>query len=241
MRWLLDQIVRPLGLRVIRWQNAEVIYQHNYAGGYAEYRATQIKHNKRKLGNVWADATTLSKIVDDLRIHGLGATGICHGARNGFEVTWLREHLDGEVIGTDISETATEFPHMYIWDFHDDNPDWLGQFDFVYTNSLDQAMEPARALNAWAKQITPRGRIYIEHTMAHSAGSANEMDPFGAHPMAMPYLFFMWGRGKYKLADILELEAKSNIGLKVWVFVLIRADVSPDVQHGNGEIGSGVS
>ena len=59
--------------------------------------------------------------------------------------------------------------------------------------------------------------------------------------MAMPYLFFMWGRGKYKLADILELEAKSNIGLKVWVFVLIRADVSPDVQHGNGEIESGVS
>ena len=157
MRRLLDRIVRPFGLRVIKAHHAEVIYQHYYAGGYAEYRDTQIKHNKRKLNNVWADTTTLSEIVGDLRSNGLGATGICHGARNGFEVTWLREHLGGDIIGTDISETAAAFPHMYIWDFHEDNPDWLGRFDFVYTNSLDQAMEPARALNAWAKQITPAG------------------------------------------------------------------------------------
>ena len=81
---------------------------------------------------------------------------------------------------------------MYVWDFHEENPDWRGRFDFVYTNSLDQAMEPARALNAWAKQIIPQGRIYIEHTIAHSAQFANAMDPFGAHPMAMPYLFFTW-------------------------------------------------
>ena len=232
MRWLLDQIVRPFGLRVIKKHHAEITYQHHYTGGYAEYRDTQIKHNKRKLNNVWADEVTLSRIVEDLRLHGLGATGICHGARNGFEVTWLREQLGGDIIGTDISETASEFSHMRIWDFHEDNPDWLGRFDFVYTNSLDQAMEPARALNAWAKQITQRGRIYIEHTMAHSARGANEMDPFGAHPMAMPYLFFTWGRGSYNLTDILEVEAKDNNGLKAWIFVLTRADASPNLPHG---------
>ena len=232
MRRLLDRIVRPLGLRVIKKHHAEFIYQHHYAGGYAEYRDTQVKYNKRKLDNVWADEVTLSRIVDDLRSNGLGATGICHGARNGFEVTWLREHLGGDVVGTDISETASEFPYMHVWDFHEDNPDWLGKFDFVYTNSLDQAMEPARALNAWAQQITPRGRIYIEHTMAHSARFANAMDPFGAHPMAMPYLFFTWGRGSYKLADILEVEAKDNNGLKAWIFVLTQADTLPSLPHG---------
>ena len=232
MRRLLDRIVRPFGLRVIKAHHAEVIYQHYYAGGYAEYRDTQIKHNKRKLNNVWADTTTLSEIVGDLRSNGLGATGICHGARNGFEVTWLREHLGGDIIGTDISETATEFPHMYIWDFHEDNPDWLGRFDFVYTNSLDQAMEPARALNAWAKQITPRGRIYVEHTMAHSAQGASAMDPFGAHPMAMPYLFFTWGRDRFSLVDILEIEEKNNNSLKAWIFVLARATASPALPHG---------
>lgn len=227
MRWLLDRLVRPLGLRVIKKYHADLIYQHHYAGGYAEYRATQIKYNKQKLSHVWADKTTLSRVVDDLRAHGLGETGICHGARNGFEVTWLREQLGGDIIGTDISETATEFPHLYVWDFHDDNSDWLGQFDFVYTNSLDQAMDPARALNAWANQITPRGRIYIEHTMAHSATSAGAMDPFGAHPMAMPYLFFIWGKDNFRLTDILEVEAKDNKDLKAWIFVLTRVGKSP--------------
>ena len=224
MRRMLDRMVSPFGLRVIKARHAELVYQHTYAGGYGQYRAAQIKYNKRKLEDVWADNTTLLAIADDLRLHGLGKSGICHGARNGFEVTWLREHLGGKVIGTDIAETATRFPHLHVWDFHDDNPDWAGRFDFVYSNSLDQAMEPARALNSWAKQIVPHGRIYIEHTMAHGPRYAGEMDPFGAHPMAMPYLFFIWGRGSYRLADILELEAKENNGMQAWVFVLTRDD-----------------
>ncbi len=159
MRRMLDKIIRPFGLRVIKARHAELVYQHSYAGGYEQYRAAQIEHNKRKLEDVWADNATLWAIADDLRRHGLGESGICHGARNGFEVTWLREHLGGEVIGTDISETATQFPHMQVWDFHEENPDWVERFDFVYTNSLDQAMEPARALNAWAKQIVPANRF----------------------------------------------------------------------------------
>lgn len=234
MRRFLDRLARPFGLRVIKARHAELVYQHKYVGGYGQYRDTQIRHNKRKIKNVWADKTTLSVIVDDLRIHGLGKTGICHGARNGFEVAWLREHLGGNVIGTDISETATQFPHMHVWDFHDDNPDWEGRFDFVYTNSLDQAIEPARALNAWARQIVPQGRIYIEHTMLHSASHAGEMDPFGAHPMAMPYLFFIWGRGRYRLSEILEIEAKQNNGLQAWIFVLIRIDSTSIGSTGTG-------
>lgn len=222
MQRVLSRVARRFGYRLIKAQHAEMVYLHDYRGGYAHYRTTQIYHNKRKLHAVWADATTLGVIADDLASHGLGATGICHGARNGFEVKWFRERLRGEVIGTDISETATEFPHMHVWDFHDVNPDWAGKFDFVYTNSLDQAMEPARALDAWVQQLAPQGRIYIEHTMSHSAKDAGEMDPFGAHPLAMPYLFFTWGRGKYRMIDILEIEAKANKQLRAWVFVLTR-------------------
>ena len=223
MRRILDKLARPFGLAVIRDSQAELVYQHTFAGGYEEYRSTQIKHNKRKLNHVWADETTLSAIADDLRRLGLGRSGICHGARNGFEVTWFRKNLGGNVIGTDISESAAQFPNMFIWDFHEDNPDWAGRFDFVYTNSLDQAMDPPRALGSWAKQIVPHGRIYIEHTMAHAARYAGEMDPFGAHPVAMPYLFFKWGRGIYELADIIEVAAKQNNEMRAWVFVLARA------------------
>src|SRR5690606_1779504 len=111
------------------------------------------------------DDATLARIAADLKAHGLGRTGICHGARNGYEVEWFRRALGGEIIGTDISETATQFPHLQVWDFHNENADWAGKFDFVYTNSLDQAMDPQRALASWVKQLTPSGRIYIEHTM----------------------------------------------------------------------------
>jgi hypothetical protein len=223
MRKALDKMLRPFGLRVLKAHQAEMVYQHAYSGGYDEYRATQIHHNKRKLENVWADDVTLSAIAADLKAHGLGATGVCHGARNGYEVEWFRKTLEGDIIGTDISETATQFPNMHVWDFQDVNPDWAGKFDFVYTNSLDQAMEPQRALAAWTEQLTPKGRIYIEHTMAHSAQGAGEMDPFGAHPMAMPFLFFQWGRGLYKMVDILEVAEKGNNRLQAWVFVLERA------------------
>ncbi|PWK60819.1 hypothetical protein [Roseicyclus mahoneyensis] len=223
MRKLLDRVVRPFGLRVIKAHHAEMVYQHEYSGGYAQYRDVQITHNKRKLQNVWADDTTLSVIATDLKARGLGANGICHGARNGYEVEWFRKTLQGDVIGTDISETATDFPNMHVWDFQNENSDWAGKFDFVYTNSLDQAMEPQHALSAWTKQLAPNGRIYIEHTMAHAPQGAGEMDPFGAHPMAMPYLIFTWGRGQYRLADILEIPAKQNNAQRAWVFVLERA------------------
>jgi hypothetical protein len=226
MRKTINKLLRPLNVQVVRMQDTALVYQHDYRG-YDEYRATQIRHNKRKLSSVWADGTTLERIAADLASRGLGRSGICHGARNGFEVDWFKKRLKGEMLGTDISETAAQFPDMVVWDFHDENPDWAGRFDFVYTNSLDQAMEPDKALAAWTRQLTPNGRIYVEHTMLHSPSHAGEMDPFGAHPMVMPYLFFTWGKGRYRLDDILEIDAKENNRHRAWIFVL-RPDGAED-------------
>lgn len=220
MRKVLDRLFSKVGLRLVKSHHLEMIYQHDYQGGYSEYKETQIHHNKRKIDHVWADELTLTRICEDVAARELGASGICHGARNGFEVEFLSKHLKGEILGTDISETATDYPNMVVWDFHEENPEWDGKFDFVYSNSLDQAMAPDRALASWAKQIKPDGRIYIEHSMSHSASGAGAMDPFGAHPFAMPYLFFKWGKGKYALDDIIEIESKQNNEQRAWIFVL---------------------
>ena len=110
---------------------------------------------------------------------------------------------------------------MVVWDFTRRTPTGSVAFDFVYT-SLDQAMDPQKALAAWSGQIRPGGRIYIEHTMGHSAQHASEMDPFGAHPMVMPYLIFQWGRGAYRLDDIIEIPSKANKAMPAWLFVLVR-------------------
>lgn len=226
---VLNKVLSPLDLKLIPKKNDSLVYQHRYSS-YGDYRGTQIHWNKAKIGQVWADERTLEAIATDIERRGL-KTGICHGARNGFEVEWLARRLQASpslsnplqasVIGTDISDTALQFPNMVVHDFHQPRSEWREAFDFVYTNSLDQAFDPAKALSTWTDQLTENGCIYIEHTMQHSAAGASEMDPFGAHPMVMPYLFFKWGRGKYELADIIELEANGKG--HVWVFVIRRA------------------
>ena len=220
MRKILDKLVRPFGLAVVKARETEMTYFHHYRGGYEEYKNTQIHFNKKKLNRIWADETTLDAIVNDLNINGLGVNGLCHGARNGYEVEYFRKHLGSEVIGTDISDTAKNFPNMVVWDYHDQNPQWVNSFDFVYSNSLDQALYPEKALKTWAHQLNENGRIYIEHTMDHSTRGASAMDPFGADPMVMPYLFFDWGKGVYALEDIIQIPRKKNLDLKAWVFVL---------------------
>jgi hypothetical protein len=80
---------------------------------YEEYRDTQVPHNRRKLDRVWADERTLSAVADRVRREFPEGPlyGLCHGSRNGFEQAFLRERLGAEVIGTDISDTATSFLH----------------------------------------------------------------------------------------------------------------------------------
>lgn len=227
---LLRSIARRFGFDLVPAGRGDLVYLHTYTGGYAEYRAVQIAANKAKLERVWADETTLGAIAADISArHPAGTTrGICHGARNGFEVDWLQRRLGGEVIGTDISDTATRFPNMVVWDFHEPNPAWEGRFDFVYTNALDQAAEPERALAVWTAQLAPGGCIYIEHTHSHGVEGAGEMDPFGAHPMVMPYLFFVWGKGRFGLHNILEIESKANQRKRAWVFVLRKVEPASD-------------
>jgi hypothetical protein len=225
-------VYRLLSLVRLGRLNSPLYYQYDYgSGGYEEYKKIQVLYNKRKLRRVFADAETLETIARNIEATPQAVRrGLCHGARNGWEVQFLRERLECEVIGTDISETAGDMENMVQHDFHEVKEDWVGGFSFIYTNSLDQAFDPKKALDVWTDQLTDDGRIYIEHTIFHSAPSATRSDPFGAHPMIMPYLFFTWGRGKYELVDILTLHdvkagpagPKSGRKGNVWVFVLAK-------------------
>ena len=234
-----NRFLTPLGFKIVRKQHETsskprdaLYYQHHYGGGYNEYRDAQISANKLKFDRVWAEKDTLECIAQYIETSFNAPTrqkqrGLCHGARNGWEVKWLKERLRCDVLGTDISETAIGLEDMVQHDFHDVEEAWIGQFSFIYTNSLDQAFDPARALRVWVDQLAEGGSIFIEHTIHHSPSGASAMDPFGAHPMVMPYFFFEWGRGKYELANILRLNdvKMGDRGVfptkgDVWVFVL---------------------
>lgn len=146
---------------------------------YGEYRKIQVEANIQKLGHSWVTkdhihllAEYVQKKVSPLQF------GICHGTRRGLEQAWFREFLGVEVIGTEISPTATRFPHTIEWDFHNVKDEWVGAVDFIYSNALDHSYDPQKCLKAWMCCIRPGGVCLIEWSKNHV--EASSMDPFGA-------------------------------------------------------------
>lgn len=200
-----------------------VLYGYSGADGafdLDEYRRVQIEGNKRKIRQVWAREENIEFLSQYLQ-KSLGSVGfgICHGTRRGLEQGWFRKYLDGcEVIGTEISDTATEFPHTIQWDFHEAKPEWLGATDFIYSNSLDHSYDPESCLNTWMRCIRPGGICILEHGRAHGPGGASQLDPFGAELAVMPYLIARWGRGEYCVREVLP--APPGAGKRVSFLVI---------------------
>lgn len=154
--------------------------QHLY-DDYQTYKRVQEEGNKAKLSAQFVKKGHIFFLAEWLKAKGPVRFGLCHGVRRGREQAWFRRRLDGaQVIGTDISETATEFENTVQWDFHDDNPEWQARADFVYSNSWDHAYDPGKAFAAWARCLVPGGQILIDHTRGHMPKSSNVLDPFGA-------------------------------------------------------------
>ena len=215
---ILNKPLNALGFELRR--NHPDFYLHEYSS-YEEYRSVQVKHNKGKIDHIWADEETLDLLIS--RIEQLPPKkkklfGLCHGARNGFEQNYIRSKINADVIGTDISETSTQFQNSVHWDFHDKNEEWLGKCDFIYTNSLDQSWQPQEALKTWLGQLNLNGLLFIEHTEAHGPQNAGEMDPFGVKPHHVPFVLCNWfGHG---ISVEVIKSVKSNNELEVWLFVI---------------------
>jgi SAM-dependent methyltransferase len=162
-------------------KEGEGFVQHLY-DDYETYRKVQEEGNKAKLGAQFVKKGHIFFLAAWMQAQGAAVDfGLCHGVRRGKEQAWFRRKLgNANIIGTDISETATEFPNTVQWDFHDDNPDWQGRADFVYSNSWDHAYDPGKAFLAWAKCLKPGGWLFIDHTRGHMPKSSNVLDPFGA-------------------------------------------------------------
>ncbi len=188
---------------------------------YGQYVARQTKGNHEKIDQVWADEQTIDVICDYLKAGSVPIkAGLCHGSRNGTEVRWFEERLGIDVVGTDISDTAAAYG-LVQWDFHKVKPEWIGKFDFIYTNSHDHAHDPKLAFSTWVDQLSPAGKLFVEHTIWHSAEGVTELDPFGVDPRVLPYVLLNFSEGRFGVTRILRpshVKRKSNI----WVFVVQR-------------------
>jgi hypothetical protein len=149
---------------------------------YADYVSAQTAANKRKIKRVWATRKDIEEIASYIRDRIPNPSfGICHGVRNGWEVAQYRSLQPGvEVIGTEISETATQFKNVIQWDFHEVKPEWLSNVDFIYTNSWDHSYDPVHALDQWMSCIKPTGRLFIEWSEGSNDPGTAGSDCFSA-------------------------------------------------------------
>lgn len=160
--------------------------RHKYSS-HREYVTIQEKWNKAKLDRVWVKMEFIQIVANYIREHLPEVHfGICHGTRRGAEQEWLRKELGCEVIGTEISSTATQFPNTIQWDFHEIKAEWVGAVDFIYSNSLDHAHNPELAVGQWMKCLKPGGLCFIDWSeWDHGESHVNDLDCFGASIVEM--------------------------------------------------------
>lgn len=188
------------------------LYQYRKSDGsfdYEKYKRVQTAGNRRKIEKVWVQEENIAFLADYIReVVGTVAFGLCHGTRRGNEQLWFRKYLNCEVIGTEISDTAEQFPHTIQWDFHNVKPEWIGAVDFIYSNSLDHSYDPEKCLKTWMSCIKPGGVCIIEHSTRHER--ASELDPFGADISLMPSLILTWGKGAFFVREVLDAPSKPS-------------------------------
>ena len=152
---------------------------------YEEYKQVQISANKSKINSSWVDTNSIGGLTKYIFEHNDDVKfGLCHGTRRGLEQQAFIDNFDFigktvEVIGTEISDTASTYPHTIEWDFHNVKKEWLGKVDFIYSNSFDHTDKPVECLDAWMSCLSDRGLCIIEWTEDDDKKS-RPMDPFAA-------------------------------------------------------------
>lgn len=152
---------------------------------YEEYKKKQIEANVRKLDRTWVDPASLKNVMkyihDNLNVKPRKI--LCHGTRRGLEQEYILDYFkdikDLDVIGTEISHTATEFPNTIQWDFHDVKDEWVGSIDIIYSNSFDHSIKPRECLDTWMSCLKQNGICVIEYS-THTDHKMCETDPFAA-------------------------------------------------------------
>jgi hypothetical protein len=209
MKELFKTTLRAIGIPLNKPPNQKTdsgdrVVLHKYKD-YNEYVKVQSTGNKEKIDLTWVvedNIVFLSRYLLE-KLKSVEA-GICHGTRRGQEQKWFSEKLNASVFGTEISDTASQFENTIQWDFHEIKPEWLGRFDFIYSNSFDHSYDPEKCLNAWISCLKNGGICIIEHSSLHSPKGVTELDPFGVTLEYFPYLVLSWSKGSYFVCDILD-------------------------------------
>jgi hypothetical protein len=185
------------------------------------YRRAQTIGNQAKLTSQWVQEDHVRALADYVnRTSRPVARGVCHGTRRGNEQMWFRTHLEGvaDVFGTEISDTATQFPHTIQWDFHEQNPEWVGAFDLVYSNSWDHAYDPAAAFRCWCETLAPGGLMLLDHSKGHLPDMVDALDPFGTTEEGLVELLDRECAQYGRVVDVISAQKDGDGSIRTIVF-----------------------
>ena len=153
---------------------------------YEEYKKIQIEANIKKINNSFVDPNSLyllfNYLIQDLNINP--KLILCHGTRRGLEQQYIIDFLKPlgytpEVIGTEISHTALDYPNTIQWDFHETKPEWINNTDIIYSNSFDHSCKPKECLDTWMSCLNKKGVCIIEY-VPECDNKSQSSDPFAA-------------------------------------------------------------
>ena len=129
-----------------------------------------------------------------LKSHGLVESketkGICHGARNGLESDEFKKHFPiANIIGTDLNPMQgkgayyTPITEIVKWDFSKENPVWIGNMDWVYSNSLDHSATPEETIKTWIHQLKPTGFLFLQWLLENGGVKSGDCFSCSAHEL----------------------------------------------------------
>jgi hypothetical protein len=184
------------------------LYQYvdpNGAFDYEKYRTIQERGNLRKIDQVWADEGVIESLAGFALANLDRVTfGLCHGTRRGLEQAWFSQYTGAYFLGTEISNSACDFPNTIKWDFHEVNEGWLGNVDVIYSNSWDHSYDPKRCFTNWMLCLRPGGFCFLEHDVTHTEDYTSRLDPFGISLPELLLLLTDLGQGSFFVRTILS-------------------------------------
>jgi len=192
---------------------------HTYKN-YEEYVDYQTKGNKADALGQWCKRDEI-KFLSDYLLKDFGGyfelkRGICHGTKQGNEQRWFKEFTGAAVLGTEISDTAEQYPNTIQWDFHTVKSEWIDSIDFIYSNALDHSYDPQGCLKSWMSCIKKTGCCILEWTLCHTIEHSSMIDPFGATREEYEKLIIDCG---YKVKEILKYKSNECCHDKIFFIV----------------------
>lgn len=147
------------------------IYKYD---NYEDYVNAQVEANVRKINNLWVNQETIEAIHKQ---KPFASFILCHGTRNAAEQKFFKKFYPyAEILGTEISHTATKFEMTIQHDFHEELKNYNDKCDIIYSNSFDHSYDPEKSLNEWIKQLSSSGTLFLE-VMLGDENKSKRSDP----------------------------------------------------------------